>query len=182
LDILVACSPRLLKYPFAGKAEHSRAGCITLQAMGSPSEEVSILECVKPSRQFVQAGHLTLPAQHEDPADEIEVFGTNLLLNAKKSIVSLLRLSAGGHFKVWSLAGQIWIKIFSHGPALMCSFTSEMREYAQFAYPENRHLRGTSDRQAKQIAQAAMQKVNKKNKQISWHRQTCEECKKRSLE
>jgi hypothetical protein len=57
---------------------------------------------------------------------------------------------------------------------------SEMEQYAQF-YAQNRHLRGTSDRKAKQIATEAMARANEKSKEMNWHRQTCAECKREAL-
>jgi hypothetical protein len=54
---------------------------------------------------------------------------------------------------------------------------SEMQQYAQFTFPQNRDLRGTSDRESKRIAKDAMARASMKRKEMSLHRQTCEECK-----
>jgi len=56
--------------------------------------------------------------------------------------------------------------------------TMDMEQYAQYTYEQNRHLRGTSERESKRIAKAAMQSASLKRKQMSWHRQTCPECNK----
>jgi hypothetical protein len=61
---------------------------------------------------------------------------------------------------------------------LKSGYKSEMRQYAQFTYSENRQLLGTSDRKSKQIAKAAMERAALKSKEMMWHRATCEACQK----
>jgi hypothetical protein len=54
---------------------------------------------------------------------------------------------------------------------------SEMQQYAQFTFPQNRDLRGTSDRESKRIAKDAMERATVKRNEMSWHRQVCEKCR-----
>lgn len=54
---------------------------------------------------------------------------------------------------------------------------SAKQEYAYFAYPENKVLRGVSDRKSKQMAKAAKEKMSQLDERMSWHRQECEVCK-----
>src|SRR5205809_6017658 len=57
-------------------------------------------------------------------------------------------------------------------------YRSAVREYAYFAMPENKQLRGMSDRQSRQMAKAAQEKQRRISREITIHRQECEECKK----
>jgi hypothetical protein len=50
-------------------------------------------------------------------------------------------------------------------------------EFAYFTFDENKTLRGMSDRQSKQCAKKARERISELSKEISWHRQTCAECK-----
>ncbi len=54
---------------------------------------------------------------------------------------------------------------------------SAQEEWAYFAYPENKALRGVSDRKSKQMAKAAKEKMSQLSEQMSLHRQGCEACK-----
>lgn len=54
----------------------------------------------------------------------------------------------------------------------------EMSTWAQFTYSENKHLRGVGDRKAKQLAKEARERASEKAKQMQWHRESCEECKR----
>ncbi len=55
---------------------------------------------------------------------------------------------------------------------------SAQEEWAYFAYPQNKSLRGgVSDRNSKQMAEAAKEKMSQLSKQMDWHRQECEACK-----
>jgi hypothetical protein len=55
----------------------------------------------------------------------------------------------------------------------------EMDAWAQYAYRENKHLRGgVGDKKAKQIAKEARAKANENGKAMQWHRESCEECKR----
>ncbi len=49
-------------------------------------------------------------------------------------------------------------------------------EYAYFAYPQNKTLRGTSDRTSKQRARDAKTKMAEITQRINWHQQGCQEC------
>jgi hypothetical protein len=53
----------------------------------------------------------------------------------------------------------------------------ERSTWAQYTYPENRHLRGVGDREAKQLAREAWARATQKGKEMYWHRESCEECK-----
>lgn len=54
----------------------------------------------------------------------------------------------------------------------------EMQTWAQFTYPQNKHLRGVGDRKAKELAKEARERATEKGKQMHWHRESCEECKR----
>ncbi len=57
----------------------------------------------------------------------------------------------------------------------------EMKTWAQFTYRENQHLRGgVGNREAKQLAKEARARANEKGKEMQWHRESCEECKRES--
>jgi len=61
--------------------------------------------------------------------------------------------------------------------ALEQSLKSARSEFAYFTFDENKALRGMSDRQSKQFAKKAQERISELSKHISWHRQTCAECK-----
>ena|ERR1700730_13162389 len=54
---------------------------------------------------------------------------------------------------------------------------SARREWAYFAYDENKTLRGISDRKSKRLAKDAMQKMSEAGNRMWLHRQNCENCK-----
>ncbi len=54
---------------------------------------------------------------------------------------------------------------------------SAQQERAYFAYPQNKVLRGVSDRKSKQMAKAAKEKMSQLSERMSWHQQGCEACK-----
>jgi hypothetical protein len=58
---------------------------------------------------------------------------------------------------------------------------TEMNTWARYTYPENRHLRGVDDQQAKQLAKEARARATQKGKEMHWHRECCEECKRDAL-
>lgn len=60
---------------------------------------------------------------------------------------------------------------------LQREFKYAREEYAQFAYEENRMLRGVSDSKARQIAKAAKEKMSELTKRMQYHRDGCEKCK-----
>ncbi len=51
---------------------------------------------------------------------------------------------------------------------------SAQQEWAYFAYPQNKVLRGVSDRKTKQMAKEKMSQLSER---MSWHQQGCEACK-----
>jgi hypothetical protein len=51
---------------------------------------------------------------------------------------------------------------------------SAQQEWAYFAYPQNKALRGVSDRKSKQMAKEKMSQLSER---MSWHQQGCETCK-----
>jgi hypothetical protein len=55
---------------------------------------------------------------------------------------------------------------------------SARQEWAYFTYPENKTLRGTSDRKSKLLAKDAKRKMEEIGKQMQYHHLGCEECKK----
>jgi hypothetical protein len=58
----------------------------------------------------------------------------------------------------------------------------ERSTWAQFTYRENQHLRGgVGDRKAKQLAKEARVRADEKAKEMQWHRESCEECKRELL-
>jgi hypothetical protein len=55
----------------------------------------------------------------------------------------------------------------------------EMKTWAQFTYRENQHLRGgVGNGEAKQLAKEA--RANEKGKEMQWHCESGEECKRES--
>jgi hypothetical protein len=61
---------------------------------------------------------------------------------------------------------------------LKLSHDMEMGTWAQYTYPQNKHLRGgVGDRKAKEIARDARTKATETSKRMAWHRESCEECK-----
>lgn len=57
----------------------------------------------------------------------------------------------------------------------------EMSTYSQYTYRENQHLRGgVGDRKAKEIAKEARARASEKAKEMHWHSEFCEECKRES--
>jgi hypothetical protein len=50
-------------------------------------------------------------------------------------------------------------------------------EYSYFAHPQNKVLRQMSDRQSKQYAKAAQEKMSDLSRQLTLHQETCGECK-----
>jgi len=61
---------------------------------------------------------------------------------------------------------------------LKSGYDMEMSTWAQFSYRENQHLRGVGDRKAKEIAREARARATEKGKQMQWHREHCEECRR----
>jgi hypothetical protein len=60
-------------------------------------------------------------------------------------------------------------------------FDQEMSVWAQFSYPQNRHLQGgVSERKAKEIARDARKRADEKAKAMHAHTAHCEECKRES--
>jgi hypothetical protein len=58
-------------------------------------------------------------------------------------------------------------------------YDMEMSMWAQYTYSQNRHLQGgVSPRKAKEIARDARARANEKSKEMQWHREYCEECKR----
>jgi hypothetical protein len=56
-------------------------------------------------------------------------------------------------------------------------FKHRQSEYSYFAFSENKALRQMSDRQSKQYARAAQEKMSDLSRQIIMHQETCNECK-----
>jgi len=54
---------------------------------------------------------------------------------------------------------------------------SAQEEWAYFAYPQNKTLRGVSDRRSKQMANGAKKKMAEISQRMSWHQQECPACK-----
>jgi len=60
---------------------------------------------------------------------------------------------------------------------LLAEWKEAQREWAYFAYDQNRELRGISDRKSKQLAKEAARKRDEINKIMSVHRIECAACK-----
>jgi hypothetical protein len=59
------------------------------------------------------------------------------------------------------------------------SHDSSMSTWAQYTYRENRHLQGgVGPRNAKEIAKEARTRAAERVKEMQWHRDHCEECKR----
>jgi hypothetical protein len=56
-------------------------------------------------------------------------------------------------------------------------YESTQQEWAYFAYPQNKALRGTSDRQSKKMAREAQDRMREIQQNMQWHKQSCEECR-----
>ena len=54
----------------------------------------------------------------------------------------------------------------------------ERSTWAQFTYRENAHLALVGDQMAKELAKEARARATKIGKQMHWHREYCEECKR----
>ena len=50
------------------------------------------------------------------------------------------------------------------------------QRWAQYAYPQNKHLRGTSDAESKRIVRDATFDMAKLQEQINTHQRYCEVC------
>ncbi|MGC1416735.1 MAG: hypothetical protein WA817_15725 [Candidatus Acidiferrum sp.] len=60
---------------------------------------------------------------------------------------------------------------------LQSQYQSAQQQWAYFAYPQNKALRGTSDRQSKKLARQAQDRTREILQSMQWHKQSCEECK-----
>lgn len=59
----------------------------------------------------------------------------------------------------------------------------ERSTFAQYTYPENRHLQGgVSASKAKEIARDAQARATRLSREMQWHRDHCEECKKAGVQ
>lgn len=66
--------------------------------------------------------------------------------------------------------------------SLKDDYKMEIEQYAQFTYPQNKHLRGgTSDGQSKRIANAALERANMKEREMASHRAHCTQCNEGSI-
>jgi hypothetical protein len=54
---------------------------------------------------------------------------------------------------------------------------SAQEEWAYFAYPQNKALRGVSDRESKQLAKEAKGKMSEASRRAFSHRETREACR-----
>jgi hypothetical protein len=59
---------------------------------------------------------------------------------------------------------------------LLSEYKSAQTEWAYFAYPQNKALRGTSDRKSKLMANAAKGKMSEISKRMRLHQQGCSDC------
>jgi hypothetical protein len=59
---------------------------------------------------------------------------------------------------------------------LKSQYESAQHDWAYFAYPQNKDLRGMSDRQSKKMAREAQDKMREIQQNMQWHKQSCEEC------
>ena len=60
---------------------------------------------------------------------------------------------------------------------LEISYKSAQSRFAQYAYEQNRHLRGTSDTEAKRIVKQEKESMSTLSNEMFQHRENCPECK-----